>query len=262
MVGTPHACHSPHLERIVQLGERWQRARRSALGAVTADQPAADGVDDLIPIKSPAGQHAAAQRRVFDHSLQLGNGFRRFHDVALELDELPAALDQLAAIGAPCLHGTWTRADGDDALLLTRPGCPASADGPNACDWWREAISGLVLGLTGGLRHTRHHSRGHGADRCVDVFHADPQSPLRFGPIPAEMLGPLAAVARSAAVVDSSCRVEFLGLSEDVLYYQQTTSGCGGGNVRTQPLIERGVHRRFPQLSLCEVTPRPVLGDP
>jgi hypothetical protein len=250
------------LDRTTDLGRRWQRARRAARAAEVPEPSCSPSdVDDAaILIAAPAAAAAAAQRGVFDNSRRLGDGFRRFHGAELTLAELPMVLAQLAAASATCLRGTWTQAPDEDTLLLERTGCPAGAGGPRSCDWWREAISGLVLGVTGGLRHARHCSVGHGADRCIDVFHVDPQSPRRYGPIPDDMRAQLAAVARSVAILDASCTVEFLGLSDDVLYYRLPTADCGG-SVRGQPLVERSVRRRFPRVSLCEVTPRPVLAE-
>lgn len=248
------------MEQMPQLGERWQRARAAAL--TRAASPA--------ETTSPADEIALARRTLFDNSLRLGASFSRYHATTLELDQLPAALEQLAPVAAPCLDGAWSAVPGDaPALRLERAGCPDCVGGPNACDDWREAIAGLVLGVTGGLvHHARHASQGHGAARCVDVFYVDPQSPLRFGPLPDAMREPLAAIARAVALFDSSFAVTFLGLSEHVLYYALAPTrggrgGCGdsANGLSAQPLVERRVRQRFPELSLFEVTPRTVLGD-
>jgi hypothetical protein len=228
------------MERMPELGARWSRARRAA---------------------------GAIERRVYDHSLRLGASFCRFHALTLALEDIPDALDRIAASDAPCLRGTWSSVPGDTTgtSRLERAGCSAGAEGASACDAWREAIAGLVLGLTGGqVLHARHASQGHGDARCVDVFYLDPQSPLRFGPIPDAMREALATIARAVAVFDSSFAVTFLGLSENVLYYALAPArGCGAGSsgLSAQPLVERRVRQRFPDLSLFEVTPRTVLGD-
>ncbi len=248
---------------MTQLGERWQRARTAA----AADDRGV--TDDAAQGEAPT----RAQRALFENSLRLGASFSRFHATTIELEQLPATLDQLAPVDAPCLHGTWSAFPGDPAALrLERAGCSACVGGPSACDAWREAIAGLVLGVTRGqVHHARHESVGHGASRCVDVFYLDPQSPLRFGPLPDAMREPLAAIARAVALFDSSFAVMFLGLSEGVLYYALAptrggrggSGGCGGAanGLTAQPLIERRVRQRFPDLSLFEVTPRTVLGD-
>ena len=252
-------CIAPgRVEPIPGLAARWRGARRAALNAVLQEAGAAD--DTVLLAEALARDRDQAQRRVFENSLRLGQGFARFHHTALTLETLPDALDQVSGVAAPCLRGTWTAVPDEAALRLERPGCPFRDQGPAACDWWREAISGLVLGVAAGLRHARHQSCGHGDGRCVDIIYVHPESPLRFGPIPAEMADALAAVARMVTAFDTSAAVAFLGLSEGVLYYQLIKPGCG--TVRAQPLVEQGVHRRFPDLALREVSPRPVLLDP
>lgn len=195
---------------------------------------------------------------MFDNSLRLGNGFRDHHQVALALPDLPLALSTLAEHGAPCLRGQWHVAEDDGAVVLERAGCPGAC--ADVCDWWREAIGGLVLGVTGGLRHTRHRSLGHGDATCVDVIYRAAESPLRYGPIPDELRPELAAVARTAALIDSTCAVEFLGLSEATLFYRIAPSARDGA-VRGQPIVERSLRRRFPDLTPCEVSPRPVFAE-
>lgn len=246
------------VERMAQLSERWQRARSAAI--------ARDHASSEATAHSPA--RPDAERALFENSLRLGASFSRFHATTLALEELPAALGALAGAAhdeTPCLAGTWSQVPGDaSALRLERAGCAAGSDSASTCAGWREAIAGLVLGLTRGLvHHARHASCGHGAARCVDVFYLDSQSPLRFGPIPDAMQAPLAAIARAVAVFDSSFDVTFLGLSEGVLFYAlaPTRGGCDGqSGLSAKPLVERRVRQRFPDLSLFEVTPRTVLG--
>jgi hypothetical protein len=243
------------VDEIDDLAGRWTRARTSALSPARRGEPEAA----LLP-EALGTDREGAERRVFDHSLRLGEGFRRFHAATIPLDDLPEVLAQIAARDAPCLAGTWKSVPGEAAVCLERSGCVARALGPGACDYWREAVSGLVLGLTG-LRHARHASVTRGDAHCVDVIYADPESVFRFGPIPEEMRAGLAAVARTVAIFDSAVTVRFRGLSEGVLYYELEQAGCGPSPLRARPLLEQGVQRRFPALALKEISPRPVLED-
>lgn len=256
------------MQRFVDLAGRWRRARHDALLAVFAEHPASkpelagDPGDEALLRRALALDVDLALRKVFDNSRRLGEGFRRFYGRSLELPELPMALGILGQTDAACLAGSFTTADDEPALELTRDGCQWADHGAPACNWWREAINGLILGLTGDLRHARHASRGHGDPCCVDAIHADPESRRRFGPIPDDLRQGLADVARMVVSFDSTARVEFLGVSEGVLYYQLPAScGVDRSRIRPQPLLERGVQRRFPQLALREVTPRSVLTE-
>jgi hypothetical protein len=117
---------------------------------------------------------ASAQRRGFDNSLSR-RGFRRHHAPVRLADSIRAR--ELAPT-APCLAGTWTPRPEDEALTLERTGCPAAGDG-RSCDWWREAIAGLVLGVTGDVAMTATAAAATGA-RVASTSYHDPQSPLRF----------------------------------------------------------------------------------
>lgn len=238
------------------LSARWRHARRAALRAQLPESGPEAGDDDLLAAGLAANADDAT-KRVFDNSLRLGVGFTRAFDKELSLGELPAALSELEA---PCLAGTWAPAEGDEpALTLARDGCPAAKLGPAACEFWREAIDGLVLGITGGIRHARHESVGHGGARCFDVVYVRPESPLRFGAIPSEIRDALEEVRRTAATFDSTVRVDFMGISQETLYYQLTRAGCGG-DLSISSVVERAVRRRLPDLKLREISPRPVLG--
>jgi len=242
-------------EALADLAARWRFARRAALrGALPATAAAEEGDDGLLA-RAIGEKHPEIERKVFDNSLKLGTGFSHFFDREVPLGELPSLLSRM---GVPCLHGAWSEAQGGGARVLERGGCPAA--GAEACGWWREAISGLTLGVTGGVLHARHQSVGSGGARCVDVFYLDPESPLRFGPIPDEMGEGLAEVSRVARAFDSTVNVEFLGVSEGVLFYQIHQPGCGGG-VSVSSGVERGLRRKFPGLGLREVSPRPVLDE-
>lgn len=161
----------------------------------------------------------------------------------------------------PCATRACRRVDGQSAVLLEREGCGASELGPSGCDYWREAVDGFVLGVSGGILHARHRSVGHGDASCVDVLYVRPESPLRYGPIPAEMKPVLDRVTRQARAFNSRQRIEFVGLSEGVLYYR-CTSPAGSGEVSTNTMVERAARARFPNLKVQEISPRPVIaGD-
>ncbi len=217
--------------------------------------------DDELLAHAVSSDAADAARRVFDNSARLGRSFTRYHGGPIPQAELRAALARLATPAVPCLAHAWVEVEGEAGLRLERDGCPSRALGPAACDWWRDAVAGLVEGITDGLRHARHASCGHGDARCVDVIYRDPESSLRFGPLPSDLVDALAAVTRTIAIFDPTLVVTFLGVSERVLYYQLVASGCGTSNVRAQPMIEQAVHRRHPELVVREVSPRPVLDE-
>lgn len=239
-------------ESLQDLSVRWRRARRAALRAVVASAEANDGEDQLLA-QALSINCDSTLRKVFENSLKLGTGFSRFFHTEPALEDLPAVLAQLLT---PCASGTWTvLPGGEPALRLERAGCPVAAHGAAACDYWREAISGLVLGMSG-LLHGRHASLGHKDPSCVDVFFLTPESEHRFGPIPDEMRATLEGAVRLVKRFDSRVEIEFLGIAEGILYYREKR---GGAEVSTASQLKSAVQRRFPDLALRELSPRPVL---
>ena len=241
--------------QLVELGDRWRRARNAALRAVA---PEGTRDEDLLGAALSADEDEAEQR-VFDHSLRLGRSFARYHGTEISIDALP---EVLPCLDMPCLEGTFREAEEEPALFLTRAGCSVgtcAARGAAACDLHREAIAGLVLGLTGNVRHTRHESLGHGGGRCVDLFHEDPESPLRFGEIPDALRSKVESVRRLARAFDGETDVSFLGISEGALLYRISKSEDPRA-VGVQTLIERAIKSRLPGLVPVEISPRPVLG--
>lgn len=239
------------LELVDDLASRWRRACLASLRVVDPDVP--DGIADEARLERVlAIDPARAQRAVFDNSLRLGRGYARTVGREIGLGEIAELLGRLSV---PCLTGEWRPSRGEPGAFLERAGCRSPAG--VVCDFWREAISGLVLGVTGGILHARHDSRGHGADRCVDVFFLRTDGPLRFGPIPEPMRPTLDRVRRIARAFDELADVDFVGLSEGTLFYELTQPERAGG-LGVRSLVERELQRRLPSLAVREISPRAV----
>ena len=250
-VSSPHEGASP----FADLAARWRHARRAALRELVPD--ATDETPDAdLTDRALRADAARAEKRVFENSLLLGRGFARYHGEELSLGDLPRAFPELRS---PCTDGVWEVSDDEPALTLVRPGCSEGGRTPQACGLWREAISGLVLGLTGGILHSRIESIHRGGARCADVLHVDPESPLRIGPIPPAIARELESVTRVARTFDSTQEVEFLGLSEGVLLYR-VHKGTGS-RLDVTSLVTRTVSRRLPGLRAQECSPRAVFAD-
>lgn len=230
---------------LEELGQRWARARRAALRAVAGQ---VDGeADRQLTLRAFEVDALEASRKTFDNSLVLGQQFRR-RQGPVPFAALGATL---ASLSSECLRGAWKAHAREPAWVLERTPCSGCA---SVCDAWREALDGLVLGLSGEGRATRHRSGGHGDATCVDVIYLDPESPLRFGFIPDAMREGLDAVSRFLNGLKGT-RVRFLGVSEGVLAYELDVDGCGGTEAVTA-LLTRAVAARWPDLRVRDVSPR------
>ena len=196
----------------------------------------------------------AVIRAAFDNGLKLGEGFRRTYHLDLPLADLAALLP---ALGVPCLERDWRRVDGEAALLGERSGCEDGGAHPRACEYWREAVEGLILGATGAVRHARHRSVGAGDGRCVDVLHVDPRSPLRFGAIEPAIAPSLAAAVAHVRALDSRAEITVLGQSEGVVYF--TSNDGAGRQLDGGAVFVRAMARRAPGVRLYELKARAVL---
>lgn len=204
----------------------------------------------------PPNRREEALHGVFERSLVLGRGFCAFFGVEPRLDQLPNAL---ARLNVDCAKRLFSTGGEDPSLSLRRAGCPFSELGAFACDYFHEALQGLVSGLVRGTCYARHRSQGHGDAECIDVLHR-PGSSLAYGPIMPDMAAGLRAVELGLRTIDSRSRITFLGLSQGVLFYRVHQPHDGQISLKTY--VARSLRRRFPALTLREVCSRSVLDGP
>ncbi len=242
---TPNAA-KPTLEPR-ELAARWRRARLAAL--------AAEG-DELAALAAlPAEELPARLDAVGRNSFRLGRSAAAF---AGPVDDGAGLAWLLEASGIPCVADEAER--GESACRFRRDGC---ADfercGARACDFHREAIDGLVCGLSEAWRYARVASRGRGGAACEDRLYRAGGRDERFAAIPedvrAHLAGPLARLAARGSAI------ALLGLAENrVVVRSQSgrSSGCGPEKLHLD-LLASHLATRFPDLELVDATPRAVM---
>ena len=248
--------------RAPDLDHRWRTARRAALAGVTGEVSGdATGPGDapetpwMLALAFSAGR-GGLLRQVYDNGLRLGRSFVRFHGGPVGPDALGALL---AGLDAPCLRGRL-RADEalGGALVLDRVPCDAVQK--DTCDYWREAIAGLVHGLTDGLHFTRHDSAGRGAERCRDVVSARAQGPGRFAALTEEETAALAAATVALRLLAPGLRIVFEGRLEDVIVYRRFGEGCeDSAGPAAEVTLHEVLARFLPGRVFLDVSPRAVL---
>src|SRR5690606_11414229 len=185
---------------------RWSKARIASIRDLfPADEPAphADpendpqgeagwvekfftGTESMEP-ESREKRKDALFRGVFENTRKLALSLSRKLGLTFEVEDFQGLL---GACGIPCVQGEWdTR---PNARVLCRKGCAfGEKAGSQACDYWREALDGLVMGLGDRERLARHASVRHGDESCIDVFFTDTgnlrDGSLAWGPVPEHM---------------------------------------------------------------------------
>lgn len=249
-VPAPPTVLATQPELAGELALRWRRARRAALRTL-APELSADTPDAQLLASAWAADPEAAQRRVFDNSFTLGRGFCSTYRVDLTLGDLTALLPRL---GAPCV-AELARVEGAPAARSARS--PCAECGPAACAVWREALQGLVSGLSTTVYTSRVHS-GAADGRCADLLHLEAQSELRYAPIPPDLQPTLHRTLEKMGRIAPESRLEVLGLVEGVLHIRlhSPTSGCG---LDQHHIARRLLERALPGLQVQDASPRAVL---
>ena len=200
-------------------------------------------------------------RKIFDNSRLLGRSLSKHLGMTFEIQDFQNLLERSAI---PCVQGQWESRK--SARVLKRSGCAfCTKSGADACDYWREALDGLVMGLGEKERLARHASIRHGDNACIDVFYFETEGPketaMAWGPLPEHMTGSLMEICDE---FKSKMKTSILlkGLSEGVLYFEfksSTDNHCGGTHLLTS-VFQSKLQKSYPGLQVQEVTPRAVLG--
>jgi hypothetical protein len=252
---------------IQEFYQRWTKARISAIkksapestGSELSSEP--ELLEQYFSNSNDSKKNDILLRNIFDHSRQLALGLSKFLKISFEIQDFQNLLEQSSI---PCVQGKWENRE--TARILSRKGCDFCPKvGANACDYWREALDGLVMGLGEKERLARHASVRHGDDSCIDIFYTEAPSRkeniLAYGPLPDHMEATLTTVSEDFEIKMKKAIV-LKGLSEGVLYFEFATSTdalCGGTQLLTST-FQRKIQQHYPGLLVKEISPCAVLG--
>lgn len=264
-----------------EFNRRWLKARVSAFRSVDTENrlgldPAAAPTLDLesgllARFHSAFATEAAAEsekpqeallRGVFENSRKLALSLAKRLGVTFEVQDFNGLLE---SSGIPCFQGRWSQRP--LARILERKGCDFCVEaGSKVCDYWREAMDGLVMGLGEKERLARHACVRHGDQACIDVFYTEATGgegeDLAWGPVPEHMAVDLFE-ATAYFQLKHKVTIDLKGFREGVLYFgfnSSTDALCGTSNLLTQRFRDM-VREKYPGLSLKDVTPQAVLGE-
>jgi hypothetical protein len=228
------------------LSSRWKKARISAIKksqTFDQDQFNIQNESELL-LKVTSENKDLVLRAVYDHSRLLGLSLVKHLGLTLEITDIAQLLPQM---DSPCFSAVWR--PHHEAQVLERKACRDLAVlGNFACDYWREAVDGLVVGVGENERFTRHRSVGHGDEDCCDVLFEEKFTPprvvtaeentsssklsksLKYGPLPEVLMTALVPVQERFRKLKINLVLE--GLSEGILYYRLDADEgvlCGAG---------------------------------
>lgn len=262
--------------------QRWTRARISSLHQASKDVTQSDLSDsqtanvsllesDLVDEYFFKSSEVSSTekikskdtllRKIFDNSRLLGMSLSKHLGISFEVQDFQNLLEKSTI---PCVQGQWESRE--SARVLKRSGCNfCTKSGADACDYWREALDGLVMGLGEKERLARHASLRHGDHACIDVFYSETVGPrdnlMAWGPIPEHMTESLTKICDEFKS-KMKTSIDLKGLSEGVLYFEfksSTDNHCGGTYLLTSALQSK-LLKVYPGLLVQEITPRAVLG--
>jgi hypothetical protein len=258
---------------MIDLALRWKKARMSAVGGLlkTTSSPRHSEAhqareEDLLKEVTDSELATKILRQVFDVSRALGVSASRFFGVSFENRDF---VDLLRESGISCYSSSFVAQN--ESWVLERKGCSdflqvAEAQPQSGfslsrffCEYWREALDGLVMGLGENERTARHESLGAGDSRCLDILYVEgsPGSKVnRYGVVP-----PLITQAfsdLSAQLQAQQYRLILEGYSEGTLFYQvesRQTKLCGTGGDLIHQVIASSAMKKFPGLKVKNVAP-------
>ncbi|NJM09467.1 MAG: hypothetical protein HC883_00770 [Bdellovibrionaceae bacterium] len=212
------------------------------------------------------GQFEEFLKSVFLNSRNLGLSYQKANNLTWEKSDFSAFAKDL---GSPCLGGVWDKKT--SAHVLSRGGCGSGKSaGQRFCQYWREAIDGLVIGISDDVGFVRNSSVGVGDDSCVDVFYDDESIPTdaiwdnanKWGALPNEIRGELELIELKFG--EMKIDLKFLGLSERNLLYklepkENLTCGSAGSIYRSH--LEKLIKEKFPRYGLKDASPVAVYGE-
>ncbi len=252
-------------ETIPELTKRWQRAREAAHSQVFASSlQESDFLSKLPQIEGEKFEEFL--KLVFLNSRNLGRSYQKANSIVWEKDDFTKFAGHL---GSPCLTGTWVKKD--SAHVLSRKGCGEGLKfGRRYCQYWREAIDGLVLGISDEVGFVRNSSISVEDGDCTDVFFDDESSPTgaiwsnanKWGALPESLKEDLVNIEQK--FIEMKIDLKFLGLSEKNLLYKlepEENLTCGSAGTIYRSHLEKIVKEKFPLLTLKDASPVAVYGE-
>jgi hypothetical protein len=250
---------------------RWLKARISAASMGENSQPQnvkmtheSQQLEVELVNEIPLNMLDFALKQVFDNSRRLAMSASQHHRIRLELQDFQ---ELLISSSLPCAVGQWTQRS--QSRYVTRTGCVhGQSKNTRICDWYREAIDGVVVGLGETERYVRHRSEAYGDEGCLDIVFDDeqnlPNDELRYGPIPPPLEQHLNSVVSNWGL--RGLKLDWKGYSAGTLFYtlagqDPTDTLCQSRGRNLHQELQKSVRDVFPTLRIQDSTPLAVYAE-
>lgn len=197
-------------------------------------------------------------RKIFDLSRKTGL------EILKEKENLniKETVDIINSLEIPCIKASFEFDEATSSAKSTRETCICNAN-ENSCQYWRESLDGLIMGIGDNERYVRYQSILYGKnDTCVDVIYDSSVSDMRWGEIPFEISIALTPLIEKYQKKD--VQIILKGLNEKTLYFQIKDKDSNLSGFRRKYILENfeeTFKKKFPNLSIFEISPRAVIEE-
>lgn len=253
--------------QLQDFAKRWHRGRLTSIASSLGREIPSDAseVDLIFELsKKDSDVQKAALRAVYHTGGLLASSMTLFYRRDWSMKDVAA----LAAFsGSPCFGRSWdlTPQESDKEAIgmgLKRSACAEGVSNHFHCEYWKEALDGLITGLSDQLFLSRHSSAKSKHESCIDWLYPSRMSPLKYGPLAEDLK--LLVNEISLRLEKSKIVLRVWGLSEGILYYQMESAiigFCGPGKRLFEEDFKKAVLGKFPNTKFFDVTPRAVIGE-
>lgn len=197
-------------------------------------------------------------RQIFDLSRKTGLEILKEKE-RLNIKETVKIINSLKI---PCIENSFEFDEATSSAKSTRKTCICSAS-ETSCQYWRESLDGLIMGLGDNERYVRHQSILYGKnDTCVDVIYDSSVSDMRWGEIPSEISMTLTPIIEKYQ--KKGVEIILKGINEKTLYFQIKDKDSNLAGFRRKYILENfqeTFKKKFPDLNIFEISPRAVIEE-
>lgn len=195
-------------------------------------------------------------RKIFDLSRKIG--LEILNETGyLETKQIIKTINELKI---PCIDNSFEFDEKTNSAKSTRKTCICNAN-ETSCQYWRESLDGLIMGLGDNERYVRYQSILYGKnDSCVDVIYDSSINDMKWGEIPDEISDSLKKTIKKYQ--EKAIQIILKGLNEKTLYFQIKDKSDNASGFRRHYVLENFEQifkKKFPNLNLCEISPRAVI---